>query len=81
MNITVYSTTNCGICHSLMQWLNKNGQSYDNVVIDTVPDGIATLLEISDGAIGTPFTVIETGTETVKIAGFDQARFKSVLAL
>ena len=39
-------------------------------------------LNVSDGALGVPFTVIklDDGTET-KILGFDQPKFKTALGL
>lgn len=82
MNVTVYSTTSCGICHSLMQWLEKKDIAYNNVVVDTAENGMQELLEVSEGAIGTPFTVItkdDGGKE--KIAGFNQKKLESALGL
>jgi len=81
MNVTVFSTTSCGICHALMQWLDKNNIKYTNKVIDEEDSAMADFLAVNDGMIGTPFSVIENGNEVVKIAGFDQPKFKSVLSL
>lgn len=81
MNITVYSTTTCGICHALMQWLEKQNISYTKVVVDTDPAGMAKLMEVSGGAIGVPFTTIEKDAAVDKIQGFDQNALKKSLDL
>lgn len=75
MNITVYSTASCGICHALMQWLTKNGRTYHNVVVDEEPAGMAQLMEVSGGAIGVPYTVIEQDDGTIEtVSGFDMKK-------
>ncbi len=82
MTVTVYSTTNCGICHALMQWLDKNNISYGSKVVDQADDLMAEFLAVSDGIISTPFTVIDSGkSEPVKIVGFDQSRLKPALGI
>lgn len=81
MNVTVYSTTNCGICHALMQWMDKQGVKYTKKVVDEDPAAMASFMSVNDGMIGTPFSVIESGEATVKIAGFDQGKFKKALGL
>lgn len=82
MDVTVYSTSTCGICHALMDWLSKQGVAYKEVVTDTDPEHMVEFMEVNDGMIGVPFTVIkaEDGTET-KISGFDQGKFKQALGL
>jgi len=82
MNITIYSTSTCTTCKGLMMWFDKQGLKYDHHVVDEEPGGIATLLAVSDGAIGVPFTVIkmDDGRE-VKVAGYDTKEFKTILNL
>jgi len=81
MNVTVYSTTTCGICHALMQWLEKQDVAYKNVVIDTSPEAMEELITVSEGAIGTPFSVVDNDGAITKIAGFDQKQFRAALGL
>lgn len=82
MDITVYSTSSCAICHSLMKWLESKGVAYTNIITDEVPDGIEQLLSVSDGAIGVPFTTIKKDDgSVVKISGFDQSKFTQALAI
>jgi glutaredoxin len=81
MKITVYSTTNCGICHTLMQWLDKQSKPYTKHIVDQDPQAMTDFMHVNDGMIGTPFTVIENAGQTTKIAGFDQAKFKKALSI
>ncbi len=81
MNVTVFSTTNCGICHALMQWLDKQNVQYVKKVVDEDDGAMEDYMAVNDGAIGTPFTVIKNNGETTKISGFDQGRFKKALEL
>ncbi|CAN5452820.1 hypothetical protein BH10PAT3_BH10PAT3_5870 [soil metagenome] len=82
MNVTIYSTSTCTTCKGLMQWFDKQAIKYDLHVVDEEPGGMATLLAVSDGAFGVPFTVInmDDGRE-IKIAGYDIKEFKTALSL
>jgi glutaredoxin len=80
MNITIYSTTICGPCHSLTGWLDKIGQPYTKKLIDADPLIMREFIGVNEGMIGVPFTVVTDDNGTVtKINGFDQKRFKQVL--
>ena len=82
MNITIYSTTTCATCHLVTSWLDKQQIPY--IKHDTDEDAIAMaeFMEVNDGSIGVPFTVItdSDGGQT-KILGFDQGKFKKALGL
>lgn len=82
MQITIFSTTTCATCHLVTNWLDK--QEIDYVKKDTDEDSVAMaeFMDINDGLLGVPFTVIkaEDGTMT-KILGFDQNKFKTALSL
>jgi glutaredoxin len=82
MNVTIYSTSTCTTCQGLMQWFDKQDIKYDHHVADEEPGGIEKLMEVSDGGLSVPFTVInmDDGRE-VKIAGYDIREFKSALGL
>ncbi|HWB39185.1 MAG TPA: hypothetical protein VG604_02975 [Candidatus Saccharimonadales bacterium] len=82
MTITIYSTTICAACHSLTQWLDKIGQSYEKKITDADPAVMMEFMSVNDGHIGVPFTVIkdDAGNET-KISGFDQPAFKKTLGI
>lgn len=80
MNITVYSTSTCGICHALMSWLDQQGESYTNVVVDEVPTGMAELMAASGGALGVPYSVVEKDGQKIGIAGFDRPKFQQLFA-
>ncbi len=82
MDITIYSTTTCSFCHALKGWLDKQDISYTNKVTDEDPAAMAEFMQVNDGAIGVPFTVIKaTDGSITKIIGFDQGKFKQVLGM
>ncbi len=82
MNVTIYSTSTCTTCKGLMQWFDKQNIAYVHHVVDKEPGGMQTLLDVSDGAIGVPFTVIDMDDgKQVKIAGYDVKEFKTALGL
>ena len=77
MKVTVFSTTNCGICHTVMQWLDKQGIKYENKVVDTDTSAMDDFMAVNDGMIGTPLTVVENDDQISKISGFDQLRLRA----
>lgn len=83
MNITIYSTSICPACQTLTKWLDKVGQMYDKKVTDTDDALMAEFMEVNDGMIGVPFSVIrdDAGEIVAKIPGYDQAKFKTILGL
>ena len=62
--IKIYTTPTCAYCHALMDWLDEQGISYEEIDATTM-DNIATV----------PVTVI--GDET--IVGFDRPAIKKAL--
>jgi glutaredoxin len=82
MTITIYSTSICAACHTLTQWLDKINQPYIKKITDEDPAVMMEFMQVNDGMIGVPFSVIKTddGVET-KISGFDQSAFKKVLGI
>lgn len=82
MTITVFSSSNCAVCHSLMQWLDQQHVTYDNVVIDESEDGMAKMMAATGGTIqGTPLTLIEDGDKSQTVAGFDRVKLQTLLGL
>lgn len=79
--IVIYSSTNCSFCHALKSWLKEKNIAFEDKVVDTDPKLTEEFMSVSDGFLGTPFTIItaEDGTVT-KIAGFDRPKFEQVLA-
>lgn len=82
MTVTIYSTSICAACHTLEKWLDKVGQAYTKKITDESPEIMAEFMNVNDGMIGVPFTIVraDDGTET-KISGFDLPKFKQVLGL
>jgi glutaredoxin len=82
MNITIYSTSICAACHTLTQWLDKQGISYDKKITDEDPAVMMEFMSLNDGMIAVPFSVITDDSNTqTKISGFDQAKFRQALSL
>ena len=80
MNITIYSTSICASCISLGNWLNKNGFDYTKKITDSDDAVMAEFMSVNDGMISVPFTIITLDSgDQIKISGFDQKAFKSVL--
>jgi glutaredoxin len=82
VTITIYTTSTCSFCRALAGWLDAQHIAYKKVVTDEDPAGMAEFMNINDGAVGVPFSVIQDDTGHVtKIIGYDQNKFKQVLGL
>lgn len=82
MNVTVFSSSTCAICHSEMQWLDKLGVKYENVVVDESDEAMTKMLEATNGVVqGTPLTLIENGSNKELVTGFDRVRIKRIIGL
>ncbi len=81
LKVKVFSTINCGVCHAEMKWLDGQGVKYSKAIVDEDPDAMTEFMQVNEGMIGTPFTVVRNGDEVTKIAGFDQKRLKVALNL
>jgi glutaredoxin len=81
-NVTVYSTTTCSSCRVLMKWLDSEDISYSKVSTDESDEAMAKFIEINDGILSVPFTVIRlsSGSE-IKIHGFQKPKLKESLGL
>lgn len=82
MNVTVFSTTTCATCHLVTDWLDKKEIAYAKKNTDADPEAMMEFMEVNDGTIGVPFTVItkEDGSQE-KILGFDKGKFETALDL
>lgn len=82
MTITVFSTSTCATCHLVTEWLDKQGKQYVKKNADEDDGAMEEFMQVNDGMIGVPFTVItDDGGTTYKISGFDQGEFKKALGL
>jgi glutaredoxin len=80
MCVTVYSTTTCGICKALTQWLESKNIPYTKLNVDTDTEAMQQLMQKSGGRIGVPFSVVEYNGRSATVAGFDQKKFKETFA-
>lgn len=81
MKITVYSTTTCGYCVMLTNWLNTKSVEFTEYKVDQNPIAAQHMVSIS-GQMGVPFSTIEYDDGQVeKILGFDRNRFEAALAV
>jgi len=82
MNVTIYSTTTCTFCDALRAWLDEHGVPYDYKLTDEDAATMQEYLQVSEGVIGVPFTVIDDGAGKVsKILGFDKPKLQAALGL
>ncbi len=80
MKITIYSTTTCPFCVQLKQWLDEQGVSYTDYLVDRNPYAAQMMVQQS-GQMGVPFSTIEHSDGTVdKVLGFDREKFAAALA-
>lgn len=80
MKITIYSTAACAACHTLTTWLDKQDISYEKKITDENEEYMAEFMEVNDGMVIVPFTIIEDDQGAVtKISGFDQKKLQHVL--
>lgn len=77
--ITIYSTSDCGICRSLMHWLDGKSIAYRKIVVDEEPQGMSELMTVSEGRIGVPFTVIDNDGQITKVSGFDRRAIEQAI--
>jgi glutaredoxin len=80
MCVTIYSTTTCGSCRALTQWLESKNIPYTKLNVDVDETAMQQLLVKSGGRIGVPFSVVEYNGQSLTVAGFDKAKFKEVFA-
>jgi len=82
MHVTIYSTTNCAACNTLTQWLDQRQVPYTKKVTDSDEDIMAEFMNVNDGMIGVPFSVVtdDSGNET-KISGYVPKKFIEALKL
>lgn len=82
MNVVMYSTSMCSVCKALGEWLDKQQVTYIKKITDSDPEAMAEFMSLNDGMVSVPFTIItHDDGSIVKISGFDQAKFKSILSL
>jgi len=82
MHVTIYSTTTCTFCSALRAWLDEHNVTYDYKLTDTDPAAMEEYVQVSEGVIGVPFTVIEDDSgKAFKILGFDKPKLQTALGL
>ena len=81
LQVTVFTTTYCPSCHTLKQWLQKQGVDYQTVNVEKEPERQAELAAKSGGFF-VPVTLIthSDGREEV-IQGTQYAKIKSALGI
>ena len=74
MSIIIYSTTTCSYCDALKAWLDQQNIRYVYKLTDEDDAAMAEFMNLNDGFVGVPFTVIKTDKGTVtKIVGFERS--------
>jgi glutaredoxin len=82
MRVTIYSTTTCTFCGALRTWLDERNIAYDYKLTDIDSAVMNEYIQVSEGVIGVPFTVIEDDNgKTFKILGFDKPKLQAALQI
>ena len=82
MKITIYSTTTCPYCNSLKDYLEENGFSFTEKLIDQDDVAKEEMMKESDGFLGVPFSVFtKDGGTKEKVLGFDKGRINEILKI
>jgi len=82
MKVTVYTSKGCAYCKMLKSFLKEKGVKYEEKLIDEDDAAREEVVKLSEGQMGTPFSVIKTDEgKTEKIVGFDKGKFEEVLGL
>ncbi|MBQ1528323.1 glutaredoxin family protein [Candidatus Saccharibacteria bacterium] len=73
--IKVFTTPTCIYCHALMDWLDSQNVTYEEI------DAISSPEALELGISSVPVTLITdaTGKETARIVGFDRPALKKAL--
>ena len=74
-DITVYSTSWCGFCHQLKDWLKSKGYEFTEVDLEADPKAAEEVVKATN-QIGVPVTKI--GEDYV--VGFDRAKIEGLLS-
>ena len=65
-----------------MNWLDSKNVIYSKILTDESDAAMASLLEINDGILAVPLTVIRfTSGSKIKIQGFQKSKLKVALKL
>lgn len=81
-HVVIYSTENCGPCHTLEAWLKQQNISYEKKVTDTDPALMEEFMSVNDGMIGVPFSIVTNDSgEQTKISGYVPGKFKEALGI
>lgn len=77
-NITVYSTSWCGFCHQLKEWLKSQNIEFKEVDVEEDQDSAKEIVDAT-GQMGVPVTKIEFKDKKEYIIGFDRPKLEQAL--
>jgi glutaredoxin 3 len=74
-NITIFTTNTCTYCTMVKRYLDMKGQKYEVVNLDEHPERNEEALEVSNGALTVPITVVtkEDDSQAV-VVGYNLAQ-------
>lgn len=78
-DITIYSTTCCGDCRRVKQFLSERGIAFREVDIDETPEAEAIVLRVNNGRRKVP--TIETDGRFFACSPFDPYRMAEELQI
>lgn len=74
--VTVYSTTWCGFCHQVKEWLKSKGVEFDEIDLEKDSTAAKQVVEATK-QMGVPVTKIGESY----IVGFDRPKLEAALKL
>lgn len=79
-NVTIFTTSTCGSCGMVKQYLKAKGLTYDEVNLDQNPERQAEALQLS-GALTVPVTVVTKQDDSREVVvGYNLAKLAPAVA-
>lgn len=80
-DITIFTTNTCTYCAMVKRFLDMKGHTYTVVNLDEHPERNQEALDVSDGALTVPITVITKQDDTKEVVvGYNLGKLAPALA-
>lgn len=80
-DITIFTTNTCSYCGMVKRYLDMKGQKYDVVNLDEHPERNQEALDVSNGALTVPITVVTKQDDSKRVVvGYNLAQLAPAIA-
>jgi glutaredoxin 3 len=80
-NITIFTTNTCTYCVMVKRYLDMKGQKYEVVNLDDHPERNEEALEVSNGALTVPITVVTKEDDSrAVVVGYNLAQLAPAIS-